>query len=402
MEFLKEQIRQKASELHAEVVDVRRHLHRHPELSFEERETMAYISGRLREAGIEHACNVGGYGIVGLIRGNDPDRATVALRADIDALPIQEAGDSPYKSTVDGRMHACGHDVHTASLIGAARILHSLRDRFTGTVKLLFQPAEEKLPGGASIMIAEGVLENPKVKSIYGQHVHPPLRAGKVAFRPGIMMASADELYLTVRGRGGHAALPQNVVDPVLISAHIITAIQQIVSRNADPNVPTVISFGKVEAKGATNIIPDEVKLEGTFRTFDEAWRTEVHGLIRRIATGIAESMGGSCEVHIPLGYPHLRNHEALTQRSMDWASEYLGAENVELMPLRMTGEDFAYYTHHADACFYRLGTGNPEKGIDSPVHTPTFDIDEDALLTGAGLMAWLAVRELDLRAGEG
>jgi amidohydrolase len=344
---------------------------------------------------IEHTTNVGGNGIVGLIKGKNPNKKTVALRADIDALPIQETNEIDYKSKINGLMHACGHDVHTACLLGAAAILNELKAEFEGTIKLIFQPAEEKLPGGASIMIADGVLENPKVNSIFGQHVHPPLSVGKVAFRPGMMMASADELFLTVKGVGGHAALPQNVIDTVLIASHIIIALQQITSRNANPGVPTVISFGKVIANGATNIIPSEVKIEGTFRTFDEAWRKEVHQKIRKIATGVAESMGGSCEVHIPSGYPHLKNNEELTLKSIEWAKAYLGAENVEEMPLRMTAEDFSFYTHHADACFFRLGTGNIAKGIISPVHTSTFDIDEDALKVGAGLMAWLAIQEL-------
>lgn len=395
MEMIRKQIEAAATDAFNSLQAIRRHLHMHPELSYEEVETSRYISEQLAKAGIEHQCNIGGHGIVGFIRGKNPGRKVIALRGDMDALPIQEAGDHPYKSKNPGKMHACGHDVHTTCLLGAALILNGLRSEFEGTVKLIFQPAEEKLPGGASLMIADGVLENPRVGSIFGQHVHPPLEVGKVAFRGGMMMASADELFLTVKGKGGHAALPQNFIDPVLISAHIITAVQQIVSRNANPVIPTVISFGKVTANGATNVIPDEVKIEGTFRTFDEDWRKEVHERIRRIAAGIAESMGGSCEVHIPKGYPHLKNNEALTARAVEWAREYLGDDQVEEMPLRMTGEDFAYYSHHADACFYRLGTGNAEKGITSPVHTNTFDIDEQALVTGAGLMAWLAVCEL-------
>ncbi len=396
MEQLKKLIKQNIETQFSNLVDIRRHIHQHPELSFEEEETAKYISNELSKFGIEHQTNIGGYGIVGLIKGKNPEKKTLALRADIDALPIQETNTVDYKSKVAGKMHACGHDVHTTCLLGAANILNNIKDHFEGTIKLIFQPAEEKLPGGASIMIKEGVLENPKVNSIYGQHVHPPLQVGKVAFRSGMMMASADEIHLTVKGHGGHAALPQNIIDPVLIASHIIVGLQQITSRNAHPGVPTVISFGKVTANGATNVIPYEVKIEGTFRTFDEKWRKEVHQKIRKIATGIAESMGGSCEVNIPIGYPHLKNNKKLTNRTIDWAKEFLGAENVKEMPLRMTGEDFSFYTHYADACFYRLGTGNEAKGINSPVHTSTFDIDEDALKVGAGLMAWLAVKELN------
>lgn len=395
MDFIKEKIQAKAKEKHDQLIGIRRHLHMHPELSFEEVETERYISEQLTALGIPHQTGVGGHGVVGLIEGKHPGKKVLALRGDIDALPIQETNTVDYKSQVDGKMHACGHDVHTTCLLGASAILNEIKEDLEGTIKLIFQPAEEKLPGGASIMIKEGVLEQPKVQSIFGQHVHPPLEVGKVAFRPGMMMASADEIYLTVKGRGGHAALPQNVIDPIVITSHIILALQQISSRRADPGIPTVISFGKVTANGATNVIPDEVKVEGTFRTFDETWRKEVHRLIREIAEGTAKSMGGSCEVHVPIGYPHLKNDEALTYRSIDWAREYLGEDQVEEMPLRMTGEDFSFYTHHADACFYRLGTGNKAKGITSPVHTSTFNIDEDALLTGSGLMAWLAYREL-------
>ncbi|MEZ5006531.1 MAG: M20 family metallopeptidase [Chitinophagales bacterium] len=395
MEQIKASIKKITEENFDELVNIRRHIHEHPELSFEEIETAKFISQKLTEFGIEHQTNIGGHGIVGLIKGKNPDKKTVALRADIDALPIQETNTIDYKSKIDGKMHACGHDVHTTCLLGASNVLNQVKDHFEGTIKLIFQPAEEKLPGGASIMIDAGVLKNPTVDSIYGQHVHPPLEVGKVAFRPGMMMASADELYLTVKGQGGHAALPQNVVDPVVIAAHIIIGLQQITSRNANPGVPTVISFGKVIANGATNVIPYEVKIEGTFRTFDEDWRKEVHQKIKKMASGIAESMGGSCEVDIPRGYPHLKNNVELTNRTIDWAKEFLGEENVEEMPLRMTGEDFSFYTHHADACFYRLGTGNASKGIVSPVHTSTFNIDEDALKVGSGLMAWLAIKEL-------
>jgi amidohydrolase len=397
MEKINQSIKEKIEAGHEDLVEIRRYLHQHPELSYEETETAKYISGQLNSYGIHHETDVGGHGVVGLIHGRDPHKKTVALRGDMDALPIQETNDVPYKSKNAGKMHACGHDVHTTCLLGASRVLNDLKDEFEGTVKLIFQPAEEKMPGGASIMIKEGVLENPPIDSIFGQHVHPPLEVGKVAFRPGMMMASADEIYLTVRGRGGHAALPQNVIDPVLITSHILIALQQIVSRRADPGMPTVLSFGKVTANGATNVIPDVVTVEGTFRTFDEKWRREVHALIRKVAGETAAAMGGSCEVRIPEGYPFLKNNDELTHRAINWAKEYLGEDNVEEMPLRMTGEDFAFFSHHADACFYRLGTGNTAKGIVSPVHTSTFDIDEDALKVGAGLMTWLAVKELAL-----
>ncbi|MBP7270882.1 MAG: amidohydrolase, partial [Bacteroidia bacterium] len=283
-----------------------------------------------------------------------------------------------------------------ASLLGAARILHELRDRFEGTVKLIFQPGEEKLPGGASLMIKEGVLENPKPASVIGQHVMPQIPAGKVGFRKGLYMASTDELYVTVHGKGGHGAMPHLNIDPVMITAQILVALQQIVSRFAKPSLPTVLSFGKVIANGATNVIPDKVCLEGTFRTLNEEWRDEAHRRMKHMAEQIAESMGGRCEFEIRRGYPFLVNDEDLTDRSRRWAEEYVGKENVEDLEIWMAAEDFAFYSQQAKACFYRLGVRNEAKGITSSVHTPTFDIDESALETGMGLMAWLAIRELE------
>ena len=378
-----------------ETVDTRRHLHQHPELSFEEKETAAFVAGKLRSFGITPQEGIADTGLVALIEGQNPDKKVVALRADMDALPITEANDVPYKSQNVGVMHACGHDVHTASLLGVARILHQLRDQFEGTVKLVFQPGEERIPGGASLMIKDGVLENPRPQHMFGQHVQPFIPAGKVGFREGMYMASADELYVTVHGKGGHAAMPDRNIDPVLITSHIIVALQQIVSRAADPKMPSVLSFGRVIAEGATNVIPNEVKLEGTFRTMDEDWRAEAHRKMKKIAESIAEGMGGSCDFDIRRGYPFLKNSPELTRRARHYATDFLGQENVVDLDLWMAAEDFAYYTQQVDACFYRLGTGNEARGINSSVHTPTFDVDESALEVGVGLMSWIAVQEL-------
>ncbi len=391
MTTLKNRIKEGSRKVFPEMRAWRRHLHMYPELAFQEFESARFIAERLAEMGINYREGIAKTGIVGIIEGKDPATRVVALRADMDALPIEEKNEVPYRSQNKGVMHACGHDAHTASLLGAAKILKECAEEWTGTVKLIFQPSEEKLPGGASVMIREGVLKNPEVARIWGQHVHPPLVAGKVGMRAGPYMASADEIYLTIKGKGGHAALPQNVIDPVLISAHILLALQQIVSRKSNPLTPSVLSFGKLMAEGATNVIPDQVFLEGTFRTFDEEWRFEAHQWIEKIARDTARTMGGDCEVDIRVGYPYVHNDEALTKKSRKLAEELLGAENVVDLPQRMTGEDFAFYGREIPACFYRLGTGNPEKNILSPIHSPTFDIDEEALITGAALEAWLA-----------
>ncbi|MBX2890899.1 MAG: amidohydrolase [Saprospiraceae bacterium] len=394
---MKEQIQQLARQYHADTVACRRHLHAHPELSFQEVQTGKFVAAQLAALGIEHRHGMAGNGVVALIKGKNPRKRVVALRGDMDALPIREANNVPYKSQNDGVMHACGHDVHTSSLLGTARILHELRHQFEGTVKCIFQPGEEKLPGGASIMIREGVLENPRPTSIFGQHVHPPLRAGMIGLKPGIYMASADEIYVTVKGRGGHGAMPHDCIDPVTIAAQLIVSLQQIVSRYADPTIPSVLTFGKVNTVGgATNVIPNEIKLEGTFRTMHEKWRSEAHKRMKKMAESMAKSMGAACEFNIVKGYPVLYNHEALTARTKARASEFLGKDNVVDLPARMTAEDFAYFSQAMPACFYRLGTGNPERGITSPIHTDTFDIDEAALETSVGLMAWLAIKELE------
>jgi len=391
---MKEKIKELSAKIYHEVVNFRQHIHANPELSFKEFQTSLFIKEKLTAWGIEFI-DMANTGVVGLIKGDLPSDQVIALRADMDALPIHEANDKPYRSKNQGVMHACGHDVHSSSLLGTAYILSQLKGTFAGTVKLIFQPAEELLPGGASIMIKEGVLENPKPHAIVGQHVMPLIETGKVGFRSGIYMASTDELYVTVHGKGGHGAQPHQNIDPVLITAHIIVALQQIVSRNADPRLPSVLSFGKVNANGATNIIPNEVKLEGTFRTLNEEWRNEAHRLMKKMAEGIAESMGGRCEFNIMRGYPFLINEEQLTDNARTFAEDYLGKENVIDLDIWMAAEDFAYYSQVTNACFYRLGTGNVEKGTTYSVHTPNFDIDEDALRTSTGLMAYIALRQL-------
>lgn len=387
---IKDKIRQRSIEIYPEVVNYRRHLHSNPELSYHEEKTSAFVSARLTELGIAHTKNIGGFGVVGIIEGKNPQSKIRALRADMDALPIVEANDVSYKSTNPGVMHACGHDVHTSSLLGAAQILNELKDEWEGTIKLVFQPAEEKLPGGASLMIKDGVLKNPEVKFMNGQHVMPQIPAGKVGFRSGLYMASTDELYVTVKGKGGHGAMPQYNIDPVLITSHIIVALQQIVSRIASPIMPTVLSFGKVIANGATNVIPDQVYLEGTFRTLDEKWRNEAHIRMKQMAEDLAKAMGGTCEFEIRKGYPFLYNDEALTQKNKALAQEYLGHENVIDLDIWMAAEDFAYYSQVVPSCFYRLGTRNEARGITSSVHTPTFDIEEEALKVGVGLLAFI------------
>jgi amidohydrolase len=378
-----------------EVIEARRHLHANPELSYQEYNTARFVSEKLRTFGIEVKDGVATTGLIAEIRGKNPEKKSIALRADMDALPIQEVNDLPYSSKVPGVMHACGHDVHTASLLGTAKILNQVRDNFEGTVRMLFQPGEEKTPGGASYMIRDGALNNPQPSGIIGQHVFPLLPVGKVGFREGMYMASCDEIYLRVLGKGGHAAAPDLAVDPILIASHIIIALQQVISRNASPKQPTVLSFGNIIGKGATNIIPSEVNIAGTFRAMNEDWRAAALQKIRKMAESIADGMGGKCEVEISKGYPYLENNPELTRRIRRAAQAYVGYENVVDVDITLGAEDFSYYSQVIPASFYRLGTSNASKGITSYVHTPSFNIDEDALKIGPGLMAWMAVAEL-------
>lgn len=393
--MMKERVQEIVAENAEEILNIRRHLHANPELSFKEFETSKYVISKLDEWGIKYKSGYVKTGIVAHIEGKNPTSKVVALRGDMDALPIIEANEVSYKSKNEGVMHACGHDVHTSCVMIAAKTLHHLRDEFEGTIKVIFQPGEERLPGGASLMIKEGALDSPKASSIVGQHVLPELEVGKVGFRPGMYMASADEVHFTVHGKGGHAALPHYNIDPVLITSHIIVALQQLVSRRTKPGVPCVLSFGSVHANGATNVIPNDVQVKGTFRTMDEEWRKEAHQIMKKMAEEMALAMGGTCDFRVDVGYPFVYNDEVLTALCQKAAIEYLGEDNVVDLDMRMTGEDFSFYTQHMPGCFYRLGVGNKAKGITSGLHTPTFDVDERCLQVGAGLMAYIALKQL-------
>ena len=386
-----DKIKQAASNYKSEILTVRRYLHQHPELSFQEFETCKFLKRILEDKNIEVIDNVAGTGIIAKICGNNPDSRNIALRADIDALPIQELNNVEYKSKNEGVMHACGHDVHSSCLLGAIFILNELRSYWSGTIQFIFQPGEEKLPGGAKKIIEEGWLSKPTPKFILGQHVEPDMEVGKIGIKSGMFMASADEIYITVIGKGGHAAKPHECIDPIIISSNLLISLQQIISRNADPKIPSVLSFGKINSDGgATNVIPSKVYIQGTFRTFDEKWRLEAHQLIRKISTELCTSMNAQCEIDIKVGYPFLKNDPVLTESIREAASEYLGKQNVIDLDIRMGAEDFAYYSQIMPSVFYRLGTKNPNG---TGLHSPTFDIDENALEIGAGLMAYLALK---------
>jgi amidohydrolase len=390
-ETLLQQVKKLSKKYADEFIGIRHHLHAHPELSYQEFETSKFIQKKLTEFNIPFEIKAT-TGVIGLIKGKNPEKRVVALRGDMDALPITEENNVDYKSMNPGVMHACGHDVHTTCLLGAAKILNELKDEWEGTVKLIFQPGEEKNPGGASLLIKEGVLENPAPQSIYALHVHPTLEVGKLSFRGGMVMASADELYITIKGKGGHAAAPQNTADTILIASHLIVSLQQIISRNNNAFNPSVLSITSVQGGHTTNVIPSEVKLMGTFRAMNEEWRFKAHTLITKLATELVHSMGGEIDIKIDVGYPFVLNNEVLSAAARKKGELYLGAENVEETELRMGAEDFAYYSHQIPGCFFRLGAGNKAKGISSGVHTPTFNIDESAIEIGMGMMAFLAI----------
>ena len=390
------QIKEQVEKIYDTVLEVRRHIHQHPELSFKEVETSKYICTLLDKMGIAYTTGHVKTGIIALIKGKNPDKKVVLLRADMDALPITEQNKTNYISKNAGVMHACGHDVHSSCAIGAAHILNTFKNDFEGTVKIIFQPGEEVLPGGASLMITAGVLKNPNVDVAVAQHVYPSMEVGKVGFKSGMYMASTDEIYLTITGKGGHAAMPADYNNPLLIASEVLLELKKKFPNDGKHSIPTVLAFGRIEGVGATNVIPEEVKIAGTFRTMDEKWRTESHDIITKTIIEICTKNNAKADLKIMRGYPFLVNDKSVTENCRAAAINYLGKENVEELPLRMTAEDFAYFTQELPCCFYRLGTGNKAKGIVSGVHTPTFDIDEEALKIGSGLMAWLVVNELN------
>lgn len=389
--MLKEKIKDLSKKYKKEIIEIRRHLHQYPELSYKEFETSKFVQQKLKEYGIDFQV-MASTGVVGVIKGKNSEKRAIALRADMDALPILEKNEVDYRSKNEGVMHACGHDVHTSCLLGAAKILNELKDEWEGTVKLIFQPGEEKNPGGASLMIKAGVLENPKPDAIFALHVHPGLEVGKLSFRGGMVMASADEIYITVKSKGGHAAAPHLTADTIVAASQLVVNLQQVVSRMNNPFNPSVLSITSFQGGNTTNVIPSEVKLMGTFRAMNEEWRFKAHDLIRNICKKTGEISSAAIDVEIDVGYPFVVNNIQLTDSAKQKAEEFMGASNVEETEMRMGAEDFAFYSHLIPACFFRLGVGNSKKSITSGVHTPTFNIDEDAIETGMGIMAWLAI----------
>src|SRR5690625_151739 len=379
-------------DVYQQVIEIRRHLHQNPELSFQEKKTSQYVGDQLDKWIIPFQNNIGGFGISGSIGERVEGEKTIALRADMDALPIQEENRVPYASRIPGVMHACGHDVHTASLLGTSFVLRQMKEKLNGQVRLIFQPGEERLPGGACYMIQDGVLKNPTPAAILGQHVHPPLKVGEVGFRSGKYMASVDEIFITLRGPGGHGAMPHLSVDLNLLAAHLIIQLQQMISRRSNPIVPSVITIGKMKSEGgATNVLPAKVHLEGTFRTMDEKWRKEAHQIMKDMVWHMAQLMGAEAEIEIKIGYPYLYNDPELTGKVREAAIQFLGKDKVKELPVRMTSEDFSYYSHEVSACFYRVGIQSPRMGK-RELHTPTFDVDERCFRTSVGLMAYLAM----------
>lgn len=373
------------------VQNIYRHLHQNPELSFQEVNTSNFIQTELKKMGIPFRAGIAKTGVLGKIEGKNPEKKIIALRADMDALPICEQTNLPFKSVNNNVMHACGHDVHVTCLLGAAKILEQLKDNFEGTILLIFQPGEEKAPGGANLMLNDGIFDELEPELIIGQHVSVDFFTGEMAFLTGKIMASADEIYIKIKGQGGHGALPHICNDTVLAASQTIVSLQQLASRLCPPKIPMVLTFGKFIANGATNVIPNEVDLSGTFRTLDETWREEAKNHIKRIITQTCGAYGCTAEINIPEGYPCVINDEKITQEATLYAQNFAGNENVKQFELRMTSEDFGFFSQKYPSCFYRFGVKRRDNSNISGLHTPTFEIDEEALKTGTGGLAWIA-----------
>jgi len=391
---IKEDIKLLAEKFYNEIVEYRRHLHQNPELSTFEQNTANFICSKLDEIGLKYKKDVGGYGIFGFIEGKNPEKKCVAIRADMDALPIKEETSLPFKSKNEGVMHACGHDVHMSSQLGAIKILNELKDKFEGRVMFIFQPSEEFYPGGALKMLREGIFDEVTPSNIFAYHSTPEIDCGYIGMKEGKCMASTDEIYIDIIGKGGHGATPDLNIDPIVVASHIVIALQTIVSRNASPTIPTTFSIGKFIADGRTNVIPNTVHMEGIIRTFDENWRKECHSLIERISTQTAKAFGAEAKVFIDHGYPYVYNDPSLTQKAIKLSKDYFGEDKVLNLDARMTAEDFSYFSQKAPSCYYRVGTRKKGEPITN-LHTSNFDVDEKCLENAMGITAYLAIYSL-------
>ncbi len=390
MPVIKETILIKSSDLKNEVIKLRRHLHKYPELSYKETETASFICNWLRKNGIEYRKGIAGTGIIGTIKGKGEGKNIIAIRAEMDALPVTERNNTDFASINLGKMHACGHDAHMAMLMGTASLLNNLRDQFGGTVLLIFQPGEEKSPGGARLMIESGELNHPKPDMIIAQHILPELETGKVGYKSGRYMASCDEIYITVSGKGGHAALPGLSTDQIYIASNFVVRLKdQMLQLQTERGIPTVLGIGKISGDGATNVIPEIVEIAGTFRTFDEKWRAEALDLIKSIAKETEIEFGVKIKINIAEGYPVLINNNNLTEQAISFSSALLGKDKIETFDIRMSSDDFSFYSVLAPSLYYRIGIR--KKGAEmKKLHSADFDIDEEGLETGVANMTWL------------
>ena len=397
MPGLKEIILNRAEKVHTEVINLRRHFHKFPELSYEETETSAFICKWLDENKIPYRDKIAGTGIIGQITGSGTGNLIVAVRAEMDALPIAERNDTTYASANIGKMHACGHDAHMSIAMGSALLLNSMRDLFGGTVLLIFQPGEERSPGGARLMIETGELKKPKPDIIIATHNLPELKSGIIGYKSGRYMASCDEIYITVSGRGGHAALPGLTTDQVFISSKLVVRLKEMMSEKiASKGIPTVLGIGRISGEGATNVIPEKVNISGTFRTFDEKWREEGLQFVKKIAADIASEYKVTVDVRIEEGYPVLINDKDLTEKAVTLSEDLLGKDNVTMLDMRMSSDDFSFYSDVSPSLYFRTGMGSKNSdGELRKLHTPDFDIDEEGLKTGVANLSWLIINFL-------